>query len=350
MTSPTTREPFILGQASIPVGTRDTIDVPVSSLADHTPVTMPVHVVHGHEPGPTVFVSSGLHGDEITGIEVVRRLMQVGDLDSLKGTLLVVPIVNALGFFNRSRYLPDRRDLNRSFPGSPGGSLAARLAHLFTTQIVARSDVGIDLHSAAVHRTNLPQVRISPKNPAMHDLARVFGAPAIVRSAIRPGSIRATAADRGVPVLLYEAGEALRYDEVSARVGVVGVLRILKHQGMIEGRDVPEPKTAPLLCTDSTWVRSPASGLQRSYCSEGDVVQAGDVLGVVSDPFGHAEQDIVAPEAGLVIGRAVCPVVHEGDAMYHLANLEDLHDAEAAVDDLTSLPGADDLFDEDQIV
>lgn len=350
MTTPSAREPFVIGGARVEPGTRATIDIPVSSLADHTPVTMPVHVVHGRVPGPTMFVSSGLHGDEITGIEVVRRLMQVGDLDQLTGTLLVVPIVNALGFFNRSRYLPDRRDLNRSFPGSPGGSLAARLAHQFTTEIVARSDVGIDLHSAAVHRTNLPQVRISPKNPTMRSLAHVFGAPAIVRSAVRPGSIRATAADRGVPVLLYEAGEALRYDEVSARVGVVGVLRVLKHQGMIDGKDVPEPKSAPLLCTDSTWVRSPASGLQRSYCSEGDVVQAGDVLGAVSDPFGEAEQEIVAPEAGLVIGRAVCPVVHEGDAMYHLAKLQDLDEAEAAVDDLTSLPEADDLFDEDEIV
>ncbi|MDO7706940.1 MAG: succinylglutamate desuccinylase/aspartoacylase family protein, partial [Loktanella sp.] len=173
------RAAFEIGGHSIPAGTRRTVDLPVSVLSDHTPVSMSVHVIHGKTEGQTVFVSAGIHGDEVIGVEIVRRLLRAPNLKSLRGTLVVIPIVNAFGFINHSRYLPDRRDLNRMFPGTPGGSLASRLAHLFLNEIVARSDLGIDLHSAAIHRTNLPQVRISPDNPYTAELAEVFGAPVI---------------------------------------------------------------------------------------------------------------------------------------------------------------------------
>lgn len=171
------RAPFQIGDHAVEPGTRRTVDLPVSVLSDHTPVTMSVHVVHGKRPGPTLFISAAVHGDEIIGVEIARRVLGASQLDTLKGTLLVVPIVNTFGFLNHSRYMPDRRDLNRCFPGSAAGSLAGRLAHLFMTEIVARSDIGIDLHSAAIHRTNLPQIRVSASSPDTLQLAQSFGAP-----------------------------------------------------------------------------------------------------------------------------------------------------------------------------
>ncbi|MGD8528901.1 MAG: succinylglutamate desuccinylase/aspartoacylase family protein, partial [Methyloceanibacter sp.] len=205
-----THDAFEIGGFSIPPNSRQTVDLPVSVLSDHTPVNMSVHVVHGCEPGPTLFVSAAIHGDEVMGVEVVRRLLRVPSIDTMKGTMLAVPIVNSYGFLSHSRYLPDRRDLNRSFPGDAVGSLAARLAHKFMTEVVARSHVGIDLHSAAIHRTNLPQVRVSPSKPETLALAEVFGAPIVMTSGLRDGSLRQAAQQHDVDVLLFEAGEGLR--------------------------------------------------------------------------------------------------------------------------------------------
>ena len=196
------RSDFVIGEARISPGSRQTVDLPVSVLSDHTPVSMSVHVRHGRRPGPVIFVSAGVHGDEVIGVEIIRRVLNTPALSSLKGTLLAVPIVNAFGFINHSRYLPDRRDLNRVFPGSSGGSLASRLAHLFLTEIVARSDFGIDLHSAAIHRTNFPQIRVSPDDPKMAALAEVFGAPIVMQSALREGSLRQAANEISKDVLL----------------------------------------------------------------------------------------------------------------------------------------------------
>ncbi|MGR3492059.1 MAG: succinylglutamate desuccinylase/aspartoacylase family protein, partial [Shimia sp.] len=227
------RGPFTLGEYSIAPGERRTVQLPLAVMSDHTPSTLSAHVVHGKRSGPVMFVSAGIHGDEIMGVEVIRRLLGHKALRNLRGTLIAVPIVNALGFLAQSRYLPDRRDLNRSFPGGPKGPLASRLAHLFLTEIVGRSDFGIDLHTAAVHRTNYPQVRISPGDTKMEEVAEVFGAPIVLTSDLREGSLRAAAHEMGRNVLLYEAGEALRFDEYSVRVGLTGVLRVMHHLGML---------------------------------------------------------------------------------------------------------------------
>ena len=240
------RAAFQLGTHRIAPGTRATIDLPVSVLSDHTPVTMSVQVVHGRLPGPTLFVSAAVHGDEVIGVEIVRRLLRAPSLDRLKGTLLAIPIVNAFGFMNHSRYLPDRRDLNRSFPGSAKGSLAGRLAYMFMKEIVARSDVGIDLHSAAIHRTNLPQIRVSPSKPDTMTLAEVFGAPLILTSKVRDGSLRQAAQQKGVDILLYEAGEGLRFDEFAVRAGVTGILRVMRHLEMVSAKGIAKPKSAPI--------------------------------------------------------------------------------------------------------
>ena len=339
------RTAFVFGGKTIAAGDRRTIDLPVSVLSDHTPVTMSAHVIHGRRNGPTMFVSSGIHGDEVIGVEIVRRLLRMANLSSLRGTLIVVPIVNTFGFINHSRYLPDRRDLNRCFPGSVGGSLAARLAHL-----LARCSVGIDLHSAAVHRTNLPQIRVSSGSQNAMVLAKVFGAHVILTSPVRDGSLRGSAEKSGVDMLLYEAGEGLRFDEMAVRAGVAGILRVMRHLEMLPATGIARAKSASVMCASSKWIRAPMGGLLRAYKRRGDVVTAGETLGAVSDPFGERETAIVAPFSGIIIGRAVLPIVNEGDAVFHLAAVKSNDTAEAAVDDLTAQLEADPLFDEDEII
>ena len=343
-------EAFRIGDKDVAPGSRKTVDIPVSVLSDHTPISMSVHVVHGKAPGPVMFVSGGIHGDEVIGVEIIRRVLASKPLKNLKGTILAVPIVNAYGLINHSRYLPDRRDLNRCFPGHQSGSLAARLANRFLTEVVARADIGIDLHSAAIHRTNYPQVRISPGDDAMQELAEVFGAPVVMKSPLRDGSLRHAAKDIGKPVLLFEGGEGLRFDEFTIRAGVAGVLRVMHHKGMISQRGVAKPKGAPQFCPSSKWVRAPMGGLLRIFKGDGALVRQGELLAAVSDPFGEKEIEIVAPFSGIIVGRAVMPIVNEGDAVFHIGRVKSMSAAEGAVEDLESQLEDDPMFDEDEII
>ncbi len=341
---------FEIGSHQIQPGTRETIHLPVSVLSDHTPVTLSAHVIHGRRPGPTMFVSAAIHGDEVIGVEIVRRLLRTPNVDSLKGTLIAVPIVNAFGFMNHSRYLPDRRDLNRSFPGSKRGSLAARLADIFIHEIVERSDIGIDLHSAAIHRTNLPQIRVSPGERKIVGLAEAFGAPLIITSKTREGSLRQVAATLGVDMLLYEAGEGLRFDEMAVRSGVSGILRVMRHCGMVTARGIAKPKVAPIRSASSYWFRAPAGGLMRAFKAIGEEVETGDVLGTIADPFGEVETELVVDEPGLLIGRTNLPNINEGDGLFHIAQIKKSVDAAATIDSLSAQLDADPLFDEDEII
>lgn len=345
-----TRADFEIGGNFIPAGTRKTVHMPISVLSDHTPVAMSVHVIHGKQHGPTVFVSAGIHGDEVIGVEIVRRLLRAPNLNALKGTLIVIPIVNTFGFINHSRYLPDRRDLNRMFPGTLEGSLASRLAHIFLNEIVMRSDLGIDLHSAAIHRTNLPQIRISPDNPRTAELAEVFGAPVILQSPLRAGSLRGTAKELGKDILLFEAGEGLRFDEMSVRAGVAGIMRVLRHLNMVSAKGIAKSKEQPQYCTSSKWLRAPAGGILRTFRADGDVVAEGDVMAIVSDPFGENEREITAPFNGIVVGRAVMPIVNEGDAVFHLARVKSMSRTEGMVEGMNEQLADDPLFDEDEII
>lgn len=341
---------FRIGKSDVAPGTRLTVNLPVCVMSDHTPVTLSVHVVNGRQPGPVLFVSAAVHGDEVIGVEIVRRLLKTSSLDAISGTLLVIPVVNSFGFITHSRYLPDRRDLNRTFPGNAVGSLAARLADLFMAEIIARSDFGIDLHSAAIHRTNLPQVRVSPGRPGVMARAEAFGAPLILVSPLRPGSLRQSAAEVGVDMLLYEAGEGLRFDENAVRTGVAGILRVMHDMQMITDVDVTLPTTAPIQSSASVWERAPAGGLLRAYKTTGEEVELGNVLGVISDPFGDIETEIVARRAGVIIGRTNLPVVNEGDGLFHIAKIKKADDPERTIDELSTQLDDDPLFDEDEII
>ena len=343
------RAPFEIGDVSVQAGARATIDLPVSTLSDHTPVTMSVHVVHGRKPGPTLFVSAAVHGDEVIGVEIARRLLRSPQLKRICGTLLVVPIVNAFGFLNHSRYLPDRRDLNRSFPGTEVGSLASRLANMFMREIVQRSDFGIDLHSAAIHRANMPQIRVSPSGDDTLALADAFGAPVVILAKLRDGSMRKAAQAVGVDVLLYEAGEGLRFDEMSARAGVAGILRVMRTLEMTAGKGPPKARVRPVRSHSTSWLRAPAGGLLRTFKAVGGRVGKDQILGVVADPFGETEIEIRSLESGVIIGRTNLPVINEGDALFHIA-VTDSTDPEKTIGRLESQLSADPMFDEDEII
>ncbi|RFP91003.1 succinylglutamate desuccinylase [Rhodobacteraceae bacterium 63075] len=342
------RDPFEIGNARVAPGTRQTVELPVSQLPDHTAVNMSAHVVHGKKPGPVVFISAAIHGDEIVGVEIVRRLLKAKPVSRLSGTLICVPIVNSFGFLNRSRYLPDRRDLNRSFPGMEHGSLASRLADIFMREVVGRSDLGIDLHSAAIPRSNLPQIRLTPDNPRLRTLGEAFAAPVMLPSKLRDGSLRAAAEEVGVDVLLFEGGEGLRFDEFVVRSGVSGILRALHALGMLPKKSIPKARASTLMATDSSWERASIGGLMRAYKGLGDMVSAGESLGMIADPLGESEAEIIAETSGLIIGRTCMPLVNEGDAIFHIAELE-ASDTEA-VREVSAHRDAPALFDEDEII
>jgi uncharacterized protein len=315
------RAPFQINGVTITPGSRQTINLPVAKLYTHTEINMPVHVVHGKREGPCLFISAALHGDEINGVEIISRVLKVVSSKKLMGTILAIPMVNVYGFINRSRYLPDRRDLNRSFPGSKDGSLAGRLASLFIDQIVSRSTHGIDLHTAAVHRTNLPQIRARLTHKKTKDMAYAFGAPVILDTNLIVGSLRYTAYDKKIPLIVYEGGEALRFEEQAIRAGFRGVIAVMQHLGMVpDKKEISLPE--PFIARSSYWCRAPQSGIAHFRKDLGDKISALDTLGTISDPFGKNGLPIRSPIDGIVIGKSQIPLVNKGEALFHVASFK----------------------------
>lgn len=341
------REPFELGGQSIPAGTRAVVDLELPKSSSQALMSLPVHVIHGRRDGPVVFISAAIHGDELNGVEIIRRVLGTKLLGRIAGTVLAIPVVNAYGLAQQSRYLPDRRDLNRSFPGSESGSLASRLANLFLTQIVSRASFGIDLHTGSGHRTNLPQIRADLDDKQTEMLARSFGVPVLLNSSLRDGSMRASACEQGTRVLLYEAGEALRFDELAIRAGVSGIFGVLRSLDMLK----PSKRSAALnreqyVARSSRWERAPESGIFRNKVKLGARVKRKDILGYVHDPATNEQSPIRARSAGIIIGRLELPVVHEGDAVFHIARFDDdISDVEENVDSFHLDHGDETLLD-----
>ena len=313
------RPSFAIGTNRVRAGAKQEVGLPIAKLVTGAAVTLPVLVLHGRNDGPTVWVDAAIHGDEVGGVDIIRRVLARIQPKTLNGTLIAVPVVNVHGFMAGDRYLPDRRDLNRSFPGTARGSLAGRIAHLMMTEIVAPSDVGIDLHTGSDHRTNLPQIRADLDDPRTRALAETFGAPVMIHARTRDGSLRHAAREHGATVLLYEGGEALRFDDWAIDAGVAGVNRVLASLGMIDGETAPDQPSVESRKTG--WVRAGVSGIGRIECALGAEVQAGDRLGVISNSFGRRLASIKASRSGIVIGRLEAPLVNRGDAVVHIAEI-----------------------------
>ena len=348
----TLQGPFEIAGRRVRRGERLKFELPMAQLYTQTPLDLAVEVIHGRWQGAVLLVCAGIHGDELNGIEIIRRLRTLTALDRLRGTLVLVPIVNLFGFLNLSRYLPDRRDLNRGFPGSEKGSVAARTANVFFGSVVTRCTHVVDLHTAAVNRENLPQIRAAINQPGVEEIARGFAIPVIVNAGLMDGSLRAEAGKIGIPVITYEAGEALRLDEKAIVTGVRGVVNVMRTLDMLPARRSRAMRAEPTVANTTSWFRSPADGLFRPLARLGAHVHKGETLGVVSAPFSSDDTVLPAPFEGIVICVSRLPLVNEGDALFHLARfgaVSDVegelasHDSDVADDPLYEIESVDDV-------
>ncbi|MFL0356284.1 succinylglutamate desuccinylase/aspartoacylase family protein [Erythrobacter sp. GH1-10] len=349
--------PFSISDRQVEPGTAMDVSIPVTTMATGYDSHLAVRVLHGAKPGPAIFVSGAIHGDEIIGTAIIQRLAREIDPAELAGTVMLIPVSNIFGFISHTRYLPDRRDLNRSFPGHATGSLAGQLAHVFFSEVVQRATLGIDIHSAAVHRYNLPQVRIDAGNKQLVELAMAFGAPVIIEAPLRDGSLRELAKQEGVDMLLLEAGEALRFDDLSIETGTAGVQRVLAHLGMIEADDGLSDVGIPARSNKTQWVRSARGGVAHLAKTSGDPVHKGDLLATVAGLFGEDPEGVYSPIDGIVIGHATLPVVHQGDALFHIASVAHPERVGRRIEGITeailaSEPEgfAEALLDEDEVI
>jgi predicted deacylase len=322
---------YVFGGVEVQKGQKVTINLELPKLYS-TPTKLPIRVIRGKKDGPMVFISAAIHGDELNGIEIIRRLRKLNILNRLKGTIVLVPIVNVYGIMTLSRYLPDRRDLNRSFPGSTKGSLASRIAKIFFDEVLVKCDLGIDLHTGAIHRSNLPQVRTNIKDERTFALAKAFEAPIVLHSDLRDGSLRASALENETPVLLYEAGEALRFDEKSIRIGVKGIVNVLREFDMLPKMTKKRAYKTPIVSRNSNWIRANGSGMLRTVKALGDTVTQGEIIAYIDEPLDDDSLEIKATFDGVIIGKSQIPLVQEGDAVFHIAKLKDLEVAENKIE------------------
>ncbi len=323
--------PLEIAGVNVEKGKRQQMEIPIAQLFDTTKMSIPVEVIRGKKDGPILFISAAIHGDEINGVEVIKRLLANKRINTrIKGTLIAVPIVNSYGFNRNSRYLPDRRDLNRCFPGHPKGSLGSQLAHIFMKEVVEKATHGIDLHTGAIHRTNLPQIRACLDDEETNNLAHAFGVPVLINSNTPDGSLRQAALDKGIPILLFEGGEALRYEEKVVHVAINGILSVMENIGMITPRERRRKKRKQEVFTarSSAWLRAPYSGSLRMRTKLGEYVEKGSVLGVISNPYGSDKVKVIANKTGIIIGMTMLPLVSKGDAMFHIAVFEDIEAVE----------------------
>jgi len=309
-------KPLVILGTAVASGTSQRLSWTATELFEGVPVATPVLVINGAQPGPTLCLTAAIHGDELNGIEMVRRVMHDISPDKLSGAIIGVPIVNVQGFRRGSRYLPDRRDLNRYFPGNPSGSAAARIAHSFFENVVAHCDALIDLHTGSFERANLPQIRADLRDPDVVTLAQGFGATVILHSTPGVGTLRHAATQAGIPTLTLEAGGPLQLELTEVKHGVKGIESLIGSLGMMRRLRFwgdPEP-----VYYRSIWVRAESGGILFSDVSLGATVRKGDLLGTITDPMSNEQVDLHAPYTGRIIGMARNQVVMPGFAAFHV--------------------------------
>lgn len=314
-------DPITISGRQVNPGERCVIKSSLPELYDGSPMYMPIHVFCGKLKGPTLIVLAALHGDEINGVEIIHRLMKRKMLTRIKGNLICIPIANMYGFIFKNRYLMDRRDLNRSFPGSAKGSIASRLAKFLLDEIMVHADMIIDLHTASLHRVNIPQIRATLDNQQIHEDAKSFAAPVILDSPVLPGSLREAVHKFNIPYLLYESGEALRFDELSIRMGVKGIFNVMRHLGMLK-TTLRKVDVSSTVSYSSKWIRANGSGMMTAVKKLGARVSQDEVVAKIVDPMTLEETAIIAPLPGIIIGMTRLPLVHEGEALFHIASVK----------------------------
>ena len=308
---------MIINQTEVPAGRSVNIEVKIARLPSRTPIDIMVTAARAAEPGPTLLLMGGLHGDEINGVEIVRRIIELEKHIPERGTVICIPILNIYGFIHFSRNVPDGKDVNRSFPGNKNGSLASRLASYLMNDIIPRIDYGIDFHTGGADRNNYPQVRCLLDDPENRELARAFHAPFTLHAKYRPKSLRQSAAKLGKRIIVYEGGESSRFNEQAIELGIQGTLRLMKHLKMIS-TELPDPGYENHEFMHSSWIRARSSGIFQSLASSGTWVKRNEVVGYITDPFGEYRIKLRSPAAGYIISMNNNPILHQGDAVMHI--------------------------------
>jgi predicted deacylase len=309
----------ILGE-DVKLGESKEVNFDVANLHTSTPVNVPVIIERAKKPGPTVLFTAGIHGDEVNGVEIVRQLIAKGINKPKIGTIICIPVINVFGFINLKREFPDGRDLNRVFPGSPSGSLAARVAFKLASEILPHVDIVLDFHTGGSDRFNAPQLRYEKGDVRLNELAKAFGAPFVLYSKNLSKSFRTTCFKLGKPLLLFEGGKSNHIDDVVTSSGVNGSKRVLKYLGMLNSSfKVTYPKKSIVFINDSKWQRAKFSGMFKPSISTGAYVEKRDALGSITDPYGKFEYVVKAPNSGYIINVNEAPIVYQGDALFHIS-------------------------------
>jgi len=309
-------KPIEIHKTSIAPGEQAQVRIPVGRLPAGNQILMRAQVFRSREEGPSVLLLAGVHGDEINGVEILRRALAGGLFEHLLcGTVIVIPIVNVFGFINFSREVPDGKDVNRSFPGSRKGSLAARVAGILTRQLLPIIDFGVDFHTGGGQHYNYPQVRYTADDPAARRLAQQFAAPFLLAKRPVSRSLRKVASDMGKPILVSEGGENHRFDGFAIEKGLNGLRRLLQAHHMLEHAS---PAERMISLEGSAWIRASHAGMfQWSKCS-GHQVRKGEVIGAIHDPYGDESRHVTAPRDGFLLGHSNTPLVSPGDALFHV--------------------------------
>lgn len=310
------KKEIIIAGTKVSKGENAHINLSIARLPSRTPIDIPVFVSRSEEDGPVLLLLAGLHGDEINGIEILRRILRNGYNKPQRGTVICIPVMNIYGFLNYSRDVPDGKDVNRSFPGNKKGSLASRVAYHLMNEIVPLIDYGIDFHTGGASHANFPQIRTLVNDEINKNLAMAFAPPFIVNSNYRPNSLRKESANLGKRIIVYEAGESMRFDRDSIITGVAGARRVMKFLGMTNHS--PEAEHKPKIVLKTTWIRARYSGLFHYFIQNGKRVEKKQLIGAITDPFGDFYSQIKSPVNGYLIGVNNNPVVNQGDALMHL--------------------------------
>ncbi|WP_461587472.1 succinylglutamate desuccinylase/aspartoacylase family protein [Winogradskyella sp.] len=309
----------ILGK-KVGLGESAKVSFNVAKLHTQNTIDVPVIIERSKKPGPTVLITAGIHGDEVNGVEIVRQIIAKGINKPSKGTIICIPVINVFGFIHMDREFPDGRDLNRVFPGSAKGSLASQVAHKLMTEIVPHVDLILDFHTGGADRFNAAQIRISNDDIILDELAQVFGAPIIYYSKNVHKSFRSTCHKLGIPMLLFEGGKSFHIDNTVTNTGVNGTKRILSHLEMLNKKfKASAPKNSGIKINDSKWVRAKHSGMFKTSVSANTIVNKGDVLGHITDPYGSFNYFVKAPNDGCVFNVNESPIIYQGDAIFHIS-------------------------------
>jgi predicted deacylase len=312
------RVAYTWSDLTIEPGDRLDIELKIGESYSGATVRIPIQVRRGLEPGPAVFVTAALHGDELNGTGAIRELILRDDIQLRAGTLMLVPVVNVLAFDRHSRYLPDRRDLNRCFPGTAKGSLASRMARVVFHEIVGRCDYGIDLHTAAIRRTNFPNVRADLSNPQTTFLAQAFGSELIIDGVGPKGSFRREATKAGCPTITFEGGEVWKVEPTIVECILHGTMNVLRELKMIDGESAV---TKPRWLSKTKWVRAERGGFLQYHITPGESVETGQPLATNTSLLGRDRNVLTAPFPAIVIGLSTLPAVSPGEPVCHLAKL-----------------------------